>query len=129
MTAIPKQLFAARDAGQTAELSPLRRAERVCASIQERAWKVAEAAGIPRHGCCLHNASIDDGLTGWCAGNPERLKAAKRATAMLNGAWALNDLGSRIWRRAYNRTVKEDWAKYDVNHGREINVALLFARP
>lgn len=103
-----------------------RRAERVTRSIQDRAFAIAETVGIPRNLTCLHNASIDDKMTGWCAGSPERLKVAKRAVKMYDGAWAINDLGSRVWRRAYNRTMGTGFAQYEVEQAREINVKLLF---
>lgn len=108
-------------------LRPLvHRAEAVCDSIQERAWALAATVGIPRDGCCLHNASIDDDLKGWCKDRPDRLRVAKHATAMLHGAWALHDLGWRLWRRGYNRGVPAGYAHYDEIPRRPIHIPLLF---
>lgn len=105
------------------------RCDRLVRSIQNRGWKVANDAGIPRDGCCLHNASIDDDMRHWCAGSPERLRAAKRATAIIEGAWAISDLRERITSRIWNKTTPETWAKSPIrNDGRAVNVKLLFAR-
>ena len=105
----------------------IRRADAVCHSIQERAWALAAAVGIPRDGCCLHNASIDDGLNGWCKDRPDRLQFAKQAVAMFNASWAVTDLGWRLWRRGYNRGVPSGYAHYDEIPRRPVNVHLLFA--
>ena len=104
------------------------RVARLVRSIQSRGWKIAESVGIPQDTCCLHNASIDTGLKGWCAGSPERLRAAKHATRIIDGAWAISDLGDNLIRRILNNRTPDTWAKYDIRPGRPINVRLLFAR-
>lgn len=84
-------------------------AQRLKASRDAEAWKIAAAVGIPRDGCCLHNASIDDGMRGWCAGagGRERLKAAKRANYILND-WRAHQLAEAIIRRAWDRVQQFD---------------------
>ena len=71
----------------------------------ERAWALAASVGIDRNMCCLHNASIDDEMRGWCAGNPRRLKVAKRAAYILND-WRASRLAERIISRAYDRMCR-----------------------
>ena len=74
---------------------------------QEIGWSLAASVGIPRCGCSLHNASIDDELTGWCAGNPKRLKVAKKANWMVNEwAWEPSNLATRIVSRAYHKFIQ-----------------------
>lgn len=69
-------------------------------------FALAATVGIPRCGCSLHNASIDDDLKGWCAGNPHRLKVAKRANYIVTEyAWHPTRLADRIVQRAYARVV------------------------
>ncbi len=103
------------------------RASRVVNSIQARAWKLAASVEIPRDMCCLHNASIDDEMKGWCADSPGRLKVAKRAVLMMDGAWAISDLARRIEARAFNRA--EGRERLMIHGVREsINVKLLFVR-
>lgn len=77
------------------------RAKRLQDSIHERGWQLAATVGIPHCGCSLHNASIDDSLSGWCYRNPERLKVAKRANHIVND-WTVSHLADRIIRRAWN---------------------------
>jgi hypothetical protein len=77
-------------------------ANRITNSIHEKGWQIAESVGISRNMCCVHNASIDDELKGWCAGNPARLKAAKRANHLLND-WRASRLADRISARAFDR--------------------------
>lgn len=64
-------------------------AERLERDRSEQAWVLAATVGIPRNMCCLHNASIDEDLKGWCAGpgGLERLRVAKRVKWMLD-EWA-----------------------------------------
>lgn len=103
------------------------RASKVINSINARAWKLAESVGIPHDGCCLHNASVDDDMKSWCAGNPKRLAVAKRASRMMDEAWALSDLARNIERRAFNKS--EGRVRLQVRPLRNrINVSLLFAR-
>jgi hypothetical protein len=72
-------------------------------------FALAASVGIPRCGCSLHNASIDDDLKGWCTGNPKRLKVAKKANWMVTEwAWHPTRLADRIVRRAY---AKVTWPK------------------
>ena len=105
-----------------------RRARALAESIQHRAWRIAWAAGIPRDMCCLHNASIDSTLSGWCKDNPQRLKIARRCVEMIDQSWAVTHMGERIWKRAYNRSLGSDAMRYGVKPGRPVNVALLFSR-
>ncbi len=76
------------------------RAKRIDDSIHERGWALAASVGIPRCGCSLHNASIDDEMTGWCKDNPQRLKVAKQANYLVS-QWR----GSRI----ADKAIKSDW--------------------
>lgn len=73
-----------------------------------QAWALALTVGIPRDGCCLHNASIDDAGTGWCAGpdGRQRLKVAKRAAHMLRANWEISRRADRISQRAFDRVNK-----------------------
>lgn len=94
-------------------------------SIQNRACKLAESVEVPRSG--LHNASIDDDMTGWCAGNPKRLQVAKRAVRIIDESWEVSSLGDRIVRRLFNNDESFGELKYDVEAGRAINTSLLFS--
>lgn len=80
-----------------------KRAERLQKSRHERGWKLAASVGIPRDFCCLHNASIDTELKGWCKGRPERLRVARRAMHILND-WSAIRLAESITRRMFERT-------------------------
>lgn len=80
-----------------------KRAERLQKSMHERGWRLAAAVDIPRDMCCLHNASIDTELRGWCKGNPERLKVAKAARHILDD-WTPTRLAESITRRMFERT-------------------------
>jgi len=80
------------------------RAQRVQDSIHNRGWNLAQSVGIGRCGCSLHNASIDDKLTGWCFKNPERLRVAKLANALVND-WSVSHIADRIISRLYNKLV------------------------
>lgn len=97
-------------------------------SIQKRAWKLAATVEIPRDGCCLHNASIDDNMTGWCFQAPERLKVAKRATRMIDESWEVSSLGDRIVRRLFNNDESFGTLKYDVSNARLPNMQILFGK-
>lgn len=78
-------------------------ATRIKSARDDIAWRLAASVGIPRDGCCLHNASIDESLTGWCAGvgGYERLQVAKRASHLLND-WRIVNLANRITQRAFD---------------------------
>lgn len=92
-----------------------RRAERIDSSIQNKGWELAATVEIPRNACALHNASIDDGLTGWCFQNPERLRVAKRANYLVN-QWPGSKIADRLVRSAWNRliAIPFGFCKYDV---------------
>jgi hypothetical protein len=94
------------------------RTEALQKAQHEKGWELAASVGIPRCGCSLHNASIDDDMTGWCKGNPERLKVAKRAKHILDN-WSASRLGARLIQRAWNRLVAKPsgWACYDMEKG------------
>lgn len=72
----------------------------------DRAWALAASVGIPRCGCSLHNAAIDDEMRGWCAGNPRRLKVAKRANYIMADS-RISRLADSIVSRAYSRMVHD----------------------
>ena len=105
------------------------RVSRLQQSIHERGWKFAHSVGIGRCGCSLHNAAIDDSMTGWCYQNPERLRVAKAANRIVND-FSISDLGQRIKARLWNRFAdSEGWVKSsETGYNRPINVHLLFAR-
>jgi hypothetical protein len=73
----------------------LERAGRCDAMRNDRGWKLAVSVGIPRCGCCLHNAANDKEMRGWCAGNPARHKAAKRANRLVT-TWPAAEIAERI---------------------------------
>lgn len=77
------------------------RARALQASIHEQGWALAATVGIPRCMCSLHNAAIDDNMTGWCHNNPHRLKVAKRADHIVND-FTVSDMAQRITRRAWD---------------------------
>lgn len=80
------------------------RAERLSRSRIDQGFALAATVQIPRNACCLHNASIDDELKGWCSGNVKRLKVAKKANWMVNQwAWEPTQLADRIIARAWKR--------------------------
>lgn len=71
------------------------RADVLQKSIHDRGWELAESVGIGRDMCCLHNASIDDEMKGWCKDNPNRLRVAKRAKHILSD-WSISHKADRI---------------------------------
>lgn len=73
-------------------------------STHDRGWALAKSVGIPRCGCSLHNAAIDDEMIGWCAGNPHRLKVAKQANHLLS-LWHASNLADRIIARAWQKLL------------------------
>lgn len=91
------------------------RAKRIDDSIHERGWQLAATVGIPRCGCSLHNASIDDDLTGWCKDNPAMLKVAKQANHLVN-QWPGSRIADRVIKSAWNRLIAEPFGfcKYDL---------------
>lgn len=92
------------------------RAKALDEAIHDRGWALAASVGIPRDGCCLHNASIDDDLKGWCNMNPHRLKVAKEANYLV-GQWPASNLARKIVMRSWNRMVAspQGWAQYNVD--------------
>ncbi len=83
------------------------RSKALTESVHAKGWQLAASVGIPHCLCCLHNASIDDNMTGWCAGNPQRLKVAKRANHILND-WEASRKAERIIRKAWNQMAKKN---------------------
>jgi hypothetical protein len=81
-----------------------KRAVAVDDSTHDRGWAMAATVGIPRCGCSLHNASIDDAMTGWCKGNPERLRVAKRANHLVNN-WDASRIADKVIKSAWNRLM------------------------
>jgi len=78
------------------------RAKAVDDAIHNRGWALAASVGIPRDGCCLHNASIDRELKGWCHRNPKRYRVARQANYLVN-QWPASRLARRIIAREYNK--------------------------
>lgn len=76
--------------------------ERLDRSRHDRGFAIAEAAGISRDLCCIHNCSISEPGRGWGAGpdGPARIKAARRAKHLL-ADWSGSNLADRIINRAY----------------------------
>lgn len=87
-------------------------AKRLQDARHDQGWKLAASVGIPHDMCCLHNASIDDNLTGWCHKNPERLRVAKQANHIVND-WEISHKAQKIVSRAWNRI--EGFCKTEVN--------------
>lgn len=83
-----------------------RRAEAISRRRHDKGWQIAAAVGIPRDGCCLHNASIDDEMSGWCKDNPHRLAEARRASRYVND-WRAN--------RAAERMISAAWRALNLN--------------
>lgn len=106
-----------------------KRTDALIRSIQDRAWRKAASVEIPRDGCCLHNASIDDNLRGWCAGNPERLRVAKAASVQMEHAWKINRLFERLYAILWNRYLNPCGApKSPIPAFPEINRHILFSK-
>jgi hypothetical protein len=63
----------------------------------------AECEAVGLEFSCVHNASIDDNLAGWCYRNPPRLKIAKRIDRESKD-FTENRLAERIVRRALGKT-------------------------
>ncbi len=80
------------------------RAEAINKRQHDRGWTLAATVGIPHDGCCLHNASIDDNLTGWCHNNAQRLIVAKKASALVND-WRAARAAERMVNRAWNELL------------------------
>jgi hypothetical protein len=80
------------------------RAKLITDARHDRGWALALTVGIPHDGCCLHNASIDDKLTGWCFNNPERLRVAKLANAIVND-WRASRVAERMVARKWNELL------------------------
>jgi hypothetical protein len=74
-----------------------KRAVAVDDSTHDRGWAMAATVGIPRCGCSLHNASIDDAMTGWCKGTPERLRVAKRANQAMHPFYVVRAMGGILF--------------------------------
>lgn len=77
-------------------------ANRITNAQHDAGWRLAASVGIPRDGCCLHNASIDENFTGWCAGagGYNRLKVAKRANHIVSD-WTASQMADRVIARAW----------------------------
>jgi len=68
---------------QTTHLALQQRAREIEGKRRERAYKLAESHGLPRHAGMIHNARCDTKLQDWCKDNPARLAAAETACRML----------------------------------------------
>lgn len=84
-------------------------ADRITNARHDAGWRLAATVGIPRDMCCLHNASIDENFTGWCAGADgyNRLKVAKRANHIVND-WTASRLADRIVGRAWQSMQRSE---------------------
>ena len=82
------------------------RARAITDKRHEAGWSLAATVGIPRCGCSLHNASIDDNMTGWCKDNPTRLAVAKRAARILDD-WRASRVARRMIARRWNELLSE----------------------
>lgn len=81
------------------------RAKAIADSRREEAFRLAATVGLPRNLCCIHNASIDEAGTGWCAGPGgwERHKVAKRVEWMLDEwQWEATRIADRIVSRSFS---------------------------
>jgi len=78
------------------------RADRCYTMRSERGWAIAATVGIPRDGCCLHNASIDKECRGWSAPGPHVWKTARRAKRLI-GDFTIYRLAKRIIDRAWDK--------------------------
>ena len=85
-------------------------AKRIDRSTQDIGWAMAASVGIPHDACCLHNASIDTELKGWCHQNPERLRVAKQAKHLVE-SWAASRKAERVVRRAWNKLMVPQGAR------------------
>lgn len=102
------------------------RVERLTTSIHDRGWRLAATADIPRDMCCLHNASIDEGLKGWCKDSPDRLRVAKQACRILHD-WSAHRLLECLAAKAWNRLLGgQGYALRPVPPAPSINPHLLF---
>lgn len=72
---------------------------------RELAWKLAASVEIPQCMCCLHNASIDHKLEGWCHNNMHRLVVAKCVVAMFRKAWRFSTRCEQQWKKDWNRLL------------------------
>lgn len=77
------------------------RAKLITEARHETGWNLAASVGIPHDMCCLHNASIDDNMKGWCFENPTRLAAAKLANAIVND-WRASRVADRMIQAKWN---------------------------
>ncbi len=76
------------------------RAKAISKRQHDKGWKLAATVGIGRCGCSLHNASIDDQMTGWCKDNPTRLAVARKASRLVNdwrAASAAERMNGKVW--------------------------------
>ena len=71
----------------------------------EKGWALAASVGIDRNMCCVHNASIDDDMRGWCKDNPHRLAVTKAAIRKLED-WRANNAGRRLVEAHYEATIR-----------------------
>ena len=82
------------------------RANALAANRHDAARKLAAAHGLPYDGVCLHNASIDFDLKGWCFQNPERLKIARHCSFEFSN-YQESQLADRIIGRAFRKVQYE----------------------
>ncbi len=75
-------------------------ADRVYQMRSARGWAMAATVGIPRNGCCIHNASIDTACTEWSAAGPHVYKTARRALRLIED-YSASRLAERITARAW----------------------------
>ena len=78
--------------------------ERIQNRQHDKGWALAATVDIPRHMCALHNASIDDKMTGWCHDNPHRLAVAKQAAKLVND-WRASRIAEKMLEREYAKAM------------------------
>ena len=94
------------DAWQQAADKLTQRAQAIQQRQHEKGWKLAASVGLPRNLCCIHNASIDTNLNGWCKGNPQRLEVAKQALRYLDDFRASN-VARRLNQQSLNQLCSQ----------------------
>jgi hypothetical protein len=80
------------------------RAKNITDKQHAKGWALAASVGIGHCGCSLHNASIDDAMTGWCHNNPERLRVAKIASRYIND-WRAMRVADKMICKEYQRLI------------------------
>ena len=64
-----------------------------------------DAAGLPMMGNCIHNATLDTELKGWCFQNPALLHTAKRINRMWND-YRASEIVDRVLSRMFDQVQR-----------------------